>query len=333
MGYLYVARYLAKGVRTEFTYEEHQEMDLPPISFCLSRTFFSTSFCYKNQSYFREYPCNMTKIHTKMWLDADNRYEPVKDLGNNCHVFGLNKTYSVNPNKKQMVKFFFFAPAPSALILSVRSQEELETVSDFTMITQLNTYTHIRGGHQWNVFIDKTEVYRLPDPYPSQCTDEGNVFSKVNTLGSKQEACALSYMLRECGDVIDRWKRYVKDEILPYNTTKYASRRDCLHKVTNFISWKVAPDCDSRLQCHGVRYDIRTESFPTTNSYTRIDVYFDKPHTTKMSEIPDYRFEDFIGALGGFVGICVGMSIFSILELIWYMFLSLVSKVKFWADT
>ena len=104
MGYLYVARYLAKGVRTEFTYEEHQEMDLPPISFCLSRTFFSTSFCYKNQSYFREYPCNMTKIHTKMWLDADNRYEPVKDLGNNCHVFGLNKTYSVNPNKKQMVK-------------------------------------------------------------------------------------------------------------------------------------------------------------------------------------------------------------------------------------
>ena len=43
--------------------------------------------------------------------------------------------------------------------------------------------------------------------------------------------------------------------------------------------------------------------------------------------MPDYTLEDFLGAMGGMVGLCVGASILSVIELIVYSILSIMNKL------
>ena len=128
--------------------------------------------------------------------------------------------------------------------------------------------------------------------------------------------------------MVDQWKQYVDDEILPFNTSKYSSRKDCLNKVANLVAVKVVPDCRTRLPCDEKRYPIDIEWRRKDGKWTEIFVQFDKPLILKINEIPDYRFEDFLGGFGGFLGVCVGMSLFSILELTVYTFLYVIRKIK-----
>ena len=99
MGTLYVSRYIQKGIRTDITFKEQSQIDLPAISFCLEGTFYSNFPCYNNTT-FHYFRCNTTKVPSEMLFDDGNSREQLTDVGENCHLFGANKTYSIAPEKQ-----------------------------------------------------------------------------------------------------------------------------------------------------------------------------------------------------------------------------------------
>ena len=330
MGSIYVTRYLAKGVRSDITYEEHQEIDMPALSFCLKSTFFNTFFCYNNTSIHPGITCNTAKKHSAMRFYDGSDWKELEDVGNNCHVFGINKTYPIAP-EKQFIRFQFYTPNIrfEEIVIKAVHQSQMRASSDFVFITQFNTYIKLSTRVDWKIRFEKTKISRLPAPYPSNCTNDGNLFSSINTSPSQQEECAMLYMHRECGVVVDRWRRYVSGKILPLNTSKYATREECLSRVIDFVELKALPNCNTRPRCKEERYDPKLEVLLRASpNIMNVEVFFDKPITMNINETPDYQFADFIGGLGGFIGVCIGMSLFSILELIVYTFLYIVKRVK-----
>ena len=63
--------------------------------------------------------------------------------------------------------------------------------SDFVFMTQFNTYIRLSSRDDWKIKFEKTKLSHLPAPYHSDCTNDGNRFSSINTKSSKQEKCAM----------------------------------------------------------------------------------------------------------------------------------------------
>ena len=155
------------------------------------------------------------------------------------------------------------------------------------------------------------------------------MFSEINTATSRQETCAFRFMLKECGAVVDRWRRYAPKNSLPLSE-KYNSIKDCLRKTSQVIFSRTIPNCTTQLSCNEIKYSdlVSRNIFKAPQDTVKLDFYIKTPIVTIMKETPDFTLGDLFGQLGGFVGICCGMSFLSILELIVYFVLFIARKVR-----
>ena len=216
------------------------------------------------------------------------------------------------------------------LMINYLTLEEYDSCRKNVYISRLNAkLTLINGIHE--IRLGRREIHRLAAPYKSNCTNEGNLFSNINSADSNEETCALNYMYQECGVVVDAWVKYAPQKVLPYNATKYDSRENCLDEVITLLVDKAIPDCSTKLPCYEVNNYVEDYFYfedSRKQKNIEIHIYFSSPIVTDMEEILDYTFSDFLGPFGGFVGVCIGMSFVSVIELIVYAVCFLVEKVK-----
>ena len=242
-----------------------------------------------------------------------------------CFVFDVNT--SIAP-RKGFVQFFYNEPHMRSLTISYQTPREHNNRRANMHATQYTTLRHLQHGEHILKLV-KQEIHRLPTPYKSRCSDEGNLFSNINTATSKQETCAVNYMFQECGTVVDRWRKYAPKKSFPVSNTKYNSTQDCLQQTADIIAIKPIPNCSTQPSCNEV---IFSELYQNTDIATDSDVFLEffinSPIVTIMRETPDFSVGDLFGQLGGFIGVCCGMSFLSILELIVYTVLFAVNKIS-----
>ena len=90
-------------------------------------------------------------------------------------------------------------------------------------------------------------------------------------------------------------------------------------------------DCYCPAACNEVSYKTDVKRLESTDEsewdWEIAVMYSSTRRVTSIKQVPDYTLEDFLGAMGGMVGLCVGASILSVIELIVYSILSIMNKL------
>ena len=323
----YTIRYRKYEVRTEIRYIENDTITLPVITLCHRQSLLDSYYCYQNKS-IRDSNKNCTN-EMKQNSSHIRHYEKIeglnKFLGRNCHAFNINGSLAVSGKTEFIeLEYYYYGPYRYGdLYMILQSPEEFAASNVAGHRTYINSYHRPNVWQAYDVFIEKTKISRKESPFPSNCTNKHaspNLFSSIYTKKSCQEKCAMDYMYKECRDVVDVWKPFLDKKEQPFkNSTKYKSREDCLDKIIWQITKRVPGNCTCPLSCDETVFQSNLEWVERRDYGTKLFLYYKTKKVTSINEVEDYPIQDLLGSLGGILGLCIGMSVISFIEIIVYL--------------
>ena len=332
MSYGYAMRYFAFDIRTEIRLEEKTKIKLPAITFCLESTFDMNVYCHGNQSIGRKTCNRFRKRVTEFWNlsnPSTNLWEPVDSAGQDCYIYNGNGSIELS-GKKEYVTIrinTWTQTVNDGLIIDFTDPEELKARKEMVYLSEINTKKRLGPG-SYDLYLKKTKTTRLPSPYPTNCTDEANanVFSSKYTKASCQESCAVHRMNKHCGDVIDKFKNYANKSSNASLDPKYSSVRECLEDMVRETQTQSPSDCTCNLQCHETTYRTSVKKWSDNQNFWIFYIYYEDSQVETVSQVQAYSLGDFLGALGGILGLCIGMSILSGVQIIIFCIVFVMSR-------
>ena len=205
-------------------------------------------------------------------------------------------------------------------------------------------------GHITQIEIRKSELKRKKAPYSSDCTNGENIklyFDGVYSVINCQHSCFLSKISQQC-----RTHDFYTNIILPKDKRKpffsFPPTDLCVQKVYEKLLEENYASCNCKLPCNEVKYEktVSYSKWPSEadipiykqlfskaldlnasevaddfvrRNFLRIDVYYGDMMYRMISEEESYSFGKLIGDIGGYMGLLVGASVFSLLELIVFL--------------
>ena len=186
----------------------------------------------------------------------------------------------------------------------------------------------------FEVRIQVKTIDRLQFPFRSNCTNgenDLNVFPPPYT----REKCAFTHrfyeVLSRCGSVPDHWKKYVKSHHKRGWDFDGGNRTDdnvlkCIHK--HYPSFEYLVDkvpTVSLKQCPLPCREIATESAGKTtymkkSNKSTIVLKIPSIRITEVHEIATYTSDNLLTDLGSWLGLLVGMSLLSLVEIVAFIY-------------
>ena len=212
------------------------------------------------------------------------------------------------------------------LAIGFLSQDEFQSrkekflfIRDDTVMLQPGEYT---------IYISKTHITRLGHPFSSNCTDQQvtpNPLSRRYSRPSCYQQCLIKNMLKRCGALPDIFQRfYTRNENI---TRKFgAVRTDCFRRLTFSFNQTA---CDCPLSCDDIEYKTRVQKGKGDTSSTtwRLHIMNGESKVTFIAQVADYTVGDMLSDIGGILGLTVGASSLSIVELCIFFVLSILKKI------
>ena len=199
----------------------------------------------------------------------------------------------------------------------------------------------IIGSTYLDLQMNVERIKRLPTPFDSNCTNGTNLEHFYNTDGysvaSCRRVCRVFTLLQTCGIVFVRSFRGVPAEVVAQYKVKIENPTKEKLKAA-YDKWKrcwfnVLPKtfassgkCNCPPACDEIRYSYipRDGVIDSINNTIRMDVYFNTMQYTVWEEVPAYSLEQMIAEFGGLLGLLIGASLLSLLEVLVYCGLSLI---------
>ena len=209
-------------------------------------------------------------------------------------------------------------------------------------------------GYYTEVALKKKVYVRLKHPYSTNCSSFSsvkNVFGGNYTVKNCLISCILHAMYLECGNVLPHFWRYMTPKEYP----RWESLQEsipCLARVY-FESSKI--ECDCPQPCYEEKYETKVtisplihshftpnlmkelgERFNTTDNVTveffkpriaRLSVFYESFVTEKHIEQELYEVESLLSDFGGLMGLLVGASVISLVELVMLIVTSLFNRI------
>lgn len=193
----------------------------------------------------------------------------------------------------------------------------------------------IDPDHKYEIKIDKTFIKRLPAPFPSNCTndDHGNLFPGKYTRFSCIESHNYVDMYKTCGDVFDYHKPFIPPDIvkkykqnksnvigcmIEYKQKEARNLKQCRFPCEildlNYYSTFQTRHEKRKNNTHIFRYEVGIQ-LKTANEY-RV-----------MEEKQLYTLSQMACEIGGFVGLIMGMSVISLIEVVVIIILTIAKKI------
>ena len=192
---------------------------------------------------------------------------------------------------------------------------------------------------QYNLFrITMNKVIRAQPPYKDNCT-----FDPPVPMTKCLRNCKIDAMMKNCGALDTQTYLALKEEgkdltDLPVEANETTS--DCIDEFHHDYA-SSNDNCHCDIDCHDITYDAAysqgmwppsasiplwvkaikkdlnktvTEEYIKDN-YVAINVHYADFHVKTTRHIPAFEWDDFLSALGGLIGLWIGASIYSVLEL------------------
>ena len=206
-------------------------------------------------------------------------------------------------------------------------------------------------GFYSSVAIRKVETIRIPGPYLSRCTDgktEKRIFPGNYSRRNCLVSCAEIEGIKRCGGTDILTEVYLSKELKAmlsknFNRSLYNA---CMEKVEDWLRKKRHIQCKCPVGCNEPNYEktISYSKWPakvdipllmkklktTLNStdpslidekyiydnFMQIEIYFEDLSYERIIEMPQWTVTTLISAIGGQMGIWIGGSVFSLIEIL-----------------
>lgn len=295
-----------------------------------------------NESFFEPDLCHFGRKRCHM---SDFRKRTIANQGN-CYTFNYNGTLNqtgagynsglflvLNINQSGYDPEESFE-MPAAVKMTLHHPSDEPDISKDSMLAAPGQYNHFR--------LTMQKLIRAKPPYKDNCTDDPPV-PKTRCLMN----CKIDAMLKTCGAVDTpiylAMEEDGKKRLPPVEANE--STIDCIDDFYHrFTSSSVACHCD--VECKEITFDAAYSQgkWPTAaavplwirsikkdrnktvtekyiqNNYVAINVYYADFHIKTTRHIPAFEWDDFLSALGGQIGLYIGASIYSVLELASFVF-------------
>ena len=98
--------------------------------------------------------------------------------------------------------------------------------------------------------------------------------------------------------------------------------------IDKYLNSELSLRCQCPPACKVVSYKSQSKKMGKDNEDWAIFIsYAPTRKETLIKQVPDFTMEEFLGAFGGIVGLCVGASLLSVIELLLYIILYIVKKI------
>lgn len=196
----------------------------------------------------------------------------------------------------------------------------------------------LEAGSTVELKVEKTLIKRLPFPFPSNCTlgKYNDHFPGKYTRRNCLESNVYVNMLKECGAVWDYHRNFLPADILEKYEKPNISINESIECMTNYAKREVRDIHDCPFPCEEIEY-ITTPTIyynnintSTSNRTTyRFEMQYQQVDSYKTIEEKQlYSLDQVAGEVGGFLGLVIGASFISIIEIVFYAILCMIHKIK-----
>ena len=333
----YINRYIAFDIRTEIRFHKPSAITLPTIVLCLESTFLENINRYESKSPSCTGHCRNQVKNSLVRYQISGKIVIARDLGQNCHVINEDGALRIAGKIESVTARFEMLDnnhSNDSVVIYFTTAEEFKANKEPHFISQYGHGTRLEYiGKAWKIMLDKTKITRLPKPYISNCTNihaGNNRFSTMYSRFSCQERCLFNTMYEQCGDVPNIFKKYLFQPVRAFNNKTHTTRQDCLKRIVSSALSGHLPRCVCPLPCDETLTEVARMDMikiPTPNNSWKVIFCNANDEVTHIREVPDYPLEEFLGALGGILGLALGPSMLSIIELLVYFAFTLLSKL------
>ena len=338
-GYFFFIEYKKYDVRTEVRIKSDTNINLPAVTICRSLNirnyefsgFVNENRCYKNRSVYdnSKKSCRIPQNRINIDLKSGKNIQSHPDFPScvTINPFGnvstasdaIQDTYRIIWRESKGMFGY------SYLYLYTHDPDDIP----FSSGQLFAGTTLIKDRGTYDVMIhDKRVNYRLKHPFPSNCTDgeNRNIFPGPYTVKKCQDTCLFNKMLRECGTVVDHWRKYIHKNISINETWEFTA--SCLkHVARKRINNSF---CQCPLSCSETTFDtdLKQMQYIAYTNVAEFRLVYEKNTFTMVTEIDAYPFEKFLTDIGSWCGLFTGMSVLSIVEILIFLLLAMVALCK-----
>ena len=191
--------------------------------------------------------------------------------------------------------------------------------------------TFLEPSKTYQLKVRKTEINRLKYPFPSNCTDgkPHDIFPGKYTRVSCMDSINYINMLKHCGDTLDYVKRYLPENLFRMYRRNVTSS-DAWDCMSNFSHRTISSTDDCPVPCKEIElytlstfHNIQKEN----NSLYTVEIQHHRFDSYKViQEKQLYTWDQIAGEVGGFLGLIIGVSFVSVVELFAYFSLFVIEK-------
>ncbi|XP_066931745.1 acid-sensing ion channel 4-A-like isoform X2 [Clytia hemisphaerica] len=353
-----VTKFLKHGIYTEIRSEITDENFFPSVTFCENQLLIDNYFSYCGvpprvqhinhtvvcdyKMKYRQAPMNESR--NKFWYNGlfnvtkcetwggkkcanSDYFKTMKHFNHSCitwnYAGNLSDIYS-----HVDIEFEFKPPSwlnKDEVIIAVPHDHTIHEI-DITNKVDIEPYK------TYEIKLDKTEIKRLPHPFPSNCSNSKgeDIFPGRYTRRSCIESHNYIEMYKKCGDTLDYVRQFIPHAI----KKRYKGNKTI--KEAEMCIWRFGKgETQKTKNCAFPCTDLDLGVMPSFNErkkgksqtkyrislqYQRVDAY------KVMEEKELYPWDQMACEIGGLIGLVIGASIISLVEIIAYVFLVIVNK-------
>ena len=135
---------------------------------------------------------------------------------------------------------------------------------------------------------------------------------------------------KKCGDVLDGWRKQLEEQGLATGKKDFNSTKYCLLRATMDLEEKLL-HCVCPHPCKEINFSEHIENLDLRSgpiNHWQIIYSVKSSEVSYSKQIPDYTMEDYLGGVGGILGVGLGISVASIMELLVYLIIFIIGKLK-----
>ena len=299
------------------------------------------------------YPLNYTAVNNWNLCYSFNRQGTLHQVGNE-RKYGLEMLLFKNGSGVEVTDIQSLSPLHATqytrgLLLMVHSSNEYVGFS-------LESAIPLIPGTFTEVVLKKQIHRRLKAPYPTNCSSHTTVpmlFPGAVTEKNCRTSCVAHQIYKICDDVPLHARPFMSKDKFPSREKNESRFNQCLHGLYENQS---SIECDCNAPCYKEIYETKVLSTPLRKAFftanmrkdlsnalnvpqedfyadgiqqhvIRLSMFYESLTVDKYIDQPLQEITDLISNFGGLMGLFVGASLISLLELLWLTMTSVFQRV------
>lgn len=361
--YRLVSKYLRFEIYTEISQMVTSHNYFPAITFCDYNLLMATYFAYCGVSSGDKH----NHIHVPCQVTASNKKNTIKNILNNtkewsngkfhvtqCFSWGsrqcANDTFLKSLSKHNHACFtwnynsdFYDAYSHAYIQFSANKTADFQHSYIVALVhdprieeLDMTNRVILEPAKTYELRIAKTVMKRLPSPYPSKCTDKkpNDIFPGKYTRRTCLESINYVNMFKKCGDVLDHHKEYIPADIVRQYKRNETIKNimSCVHKFSK-TQVEMTDDCpfpceEMELQTMASFHEMSGKK-DGENSIYRVDIQYQNVDSYRVVEEKMlFSWDQVIGEVGGLLGLVIGASFISFIEILAYLYLCCIQRCE-----